>query len=92
MNQVIFNDAQRIVSVNGTTTRLTEKEFLLLQLLYSNKGEIVERDTSLSSIWKNVDEFTRRSMDVYICKLRKKFKSFFEIESIHSQGHKLIEI
>ncbi|MCB0629628.1 MAG: response regulator transcription factor [Saprospiraceae bacterium] len=50
---------------------LTEREAHLLRLLCENKGKLLSRRQVLNTLWNNNDYFTRRSMDVFISRLRK---------------------
>lgn len=50
---------------------LTEREAHLLRLLCDNKGKLLPRRQVLNTLWNNNDYFTRRSMDVFISRLRK---------------------
>ena len=50
---------------------LTEREAQLLRLLCQHKGRLLARRHVLKDIWNNNDYFTRRSMDVFISRLRK---------------------
>ncbi len=60
--KLILGDHQR---------QLTEREGRLLQLLCDHKDQLLSRQQVLKSIWNNSDYFTRRSMDVFISRLRK---------------------
>ena len=51
--------------------QLTEREAALLKLLCQHKGKLLPRRTVLKTLWNNNDYFTRRSMDVFISRLRK---------------------
>lgn len=68
--------------------QLTHKENELLKLLYSQKGKILDRKSTLKQLWGQVDYFSRKSMDVYISKLRKYLKEDpqVSITNIHSKG------
>jgi len=56
----------------GTEKRmLTEKEAKLLKQLCLHKGRLLSRKQVLQTLWRNSDYFTRRSMDVFISRLRK---------------------
>jgi DNA-binding response OmpR family regulator len=50
---------------------LTEREAQLLRLLCENKGKLLSRRQVLNTLWNTNDYFTRRSMDVFISRLRK---------------------
>lgn len=65
---------------------LTNRESLLLEFLTSRKGEIIERDIILNSVWGNDDFFSGRSMDVFITKLRKKLILDSTVQIINSRG------
>lgn len=56
---------------NGNEQLLTEREAHLLRLLCENKGKLLSRRQVLNTLWNNNDYFTRRSMDVFISRLRK---------------------
>lgn len=88
-----YNTEIRTLKVGGKTYKLTPKEASLLILLYKHKDHLLPRDKALEEIWGNTDYFTARSMDVYITKLRKYFKSGagITIENIHGSGFRLVE-
>lgn len=88
-----YNSELRILRVGTNSYKLTPKEASLLILLHKHKDHLLPRDTALQEIWGSTDYFTARSMDVYITKLRKYFKSGagLSIENIHGSGFRLIE-
>jgi DNA-binding response OmpR family regulator len=69
---------------------LTQRESDLLELLLQHKGVVVKREIILERIWGKNDYFLGRSMDVFISRLRKYFKSdtTISIENIHGVGFK----
>jgi len=73
--------------------KLSPKEALLLELLCQYKNTIMPREIALNSIWKDNNYFTKRSMDVYITKLRKHLSmdSNISIETFHQIGFQLNE-
>lgn len=89
---VIFYPSEQKVVVNGNDIQLTKKESGLLDILYKNKNLTVYRSEVLTELWGEDNYFNGRSMDVYICRLRKIFKSLesVEIVSVHGIGHKLM--
>src|SRR5699024_1230303 len=64
--------------------RLTEKEVALIHYLAQRKNQLIKRENILQEIWGNDDYFSGRSMDVFISRLRKYFKSDTKI-SIESR-------
>ena len=78
---------------NGTEEyKLSPKENALLKLLCQHMGDLMPRELALVRIWKDVNYFTARSMDVYIVKLRKYLKSDpkVSISNIHGEGFRLV--
>lgn len=66
-------DADRAeVTINGTEVHLPRKEFALLELLMSNPGLVLSRDTLIDEVW-GPDYFgDTRTLDVHIKRLRAK--------------------
>ncbi len=60
-----------LVYQEDTKCKLSPKESLLLELLCRYEGKIMPRELALDQIWNENSYFTKRSMDVYIAKLRK---------------------
>lgn len=81
---------QLLVSPQGEK-HLTRKEAEVLFLLCENQNQLVRREIALKKIWGEDDYFMGRSMDVYITKLRKHFKSdnSITITNVHGSGFKL---
>lgn len=77
---------------NNNTQKLSPKESELLQMLIEAKESVMLRDEALRAIWGDDNYFTKRSMDVYITKLRKYLKDdpSLEILNIHGSGFRLI--
>ncbi|MCQ2264203.1 MAG: response regulator transcription factor [Bacteroidales bacterium] len=73
--------------------KLTTREVELLAMLLDKKNEILERGYALKKIWGDDSFYNARSMDVYIAKLRSKFKEHdpnVKIVNVHSIGFKLV--
>ncbi|GJM33422.1 MAG: transcriptional regulatory protein RprY [Saprospiraceae bacterium] len=71
IGQYTFDFTNQKLSLNDSHRQLTEREGRLLQLLCQHKDNLLSRQQVLKSIWNNSDYFTRRSMDVFISRLRK---------------------
>jgi DNA-binding response OmpR family regulator len=83
---------KRLLTLKGETKKLTNKELHLLILFAANANEFVDRKYALKTIWKDDNYYNARSMDVYICKLRKLLAEDTDviIINIHGKGYKLI--
>lgn len=87
-----YNQYDHSLSDSSSKIKLTTKESDLLKLLCIHMNEILPREEALMEIWGKADYFTARSMDVYITKLRKRFKGYpgIQIINIRGKGYKLI--
>ncbi len=67
---------------------LTERESELLLYLFQNKGRVIPKDEILEKYWEEVDFFSKRSLDVFISKLRKYLNKDedLKIESLRGIG------
>lgn len=67
---------------------LTERECKLLQLLCEHKNQLLTRKKALKEIWGTNDEFSRKSMDVFIFRLRKYLEedASVQIRNVHGKG------
>jgi two-component system OmpR family response regulator len=66
-----FDPHALTLSIDARRQRLTEREAALLSLLCVSRGRLVRRDAALKSIWKRDDVYSRRSMDVFVHRLRR---------------------
>lgn len=87
-----FSPKSRMLVHATDTKKLSPKESMLLDLLCRYIGNIMPRDVALETIWKQNDYFTKRSMDVYVGKLRKylALDSDIKIETFHQMGFQLM--
>jgi DNA-binding response OmpR family regulator len=84
-----FNNLK--LMVDRSEHNLTQKEAELLQFLCEHPNRILKREEVLLNVWGKDDYFLGRSMDVFITKLRKYFKTdpSANIETIHGIGFRL---
>lgn len=73
---------------NGEFIKLTGTETKLLRMLCEEKNHLLSRKKALQQIWGSNDEFSRKSMDVFVSRLRKYLSKdpHIKIENIHGQG------
>jgi len=88
-----FDFNSRLITDEKQKFKLSPKEADLLKLLFESKDKVLDRETALLKIWGDDNYFNGRSMDVFITKLRKYFKSNpnIKIENIHGKGFKFFE-
>ncbi len=68
--------------------QLTSREAYLLELLCERQNKLLPREQVLKSVWQQNDYFTRRSMDVFISRLRKYLAEdpSISIENVYGSG------
>ena len=83
-----FNKNTRILSSKNVKRRLTAMESKLLLMLCQKTNQVVERSLLLNEIWGNDDYFSRKSMDVFISRLRKYLADDQNIKllNVHNTG------
>lgn len=78
----------------GKSINLSFKEFSIMNILMTNKGQIVSKDTLISKVWGIESSAVDNNVEAYISFLRKKLKflgSTAQIETIRKVGYRLIE-
>ncbi|OEJ99928.1 response regulator transcription factor [Roseivirga misakiensis] len=88
IGQYHFDYANQLLSIGEQVHRLTTKEARLLQLLCEKKNQVLDRNKALKILWGESDFFNRKSMDVFIHKLRKYLEEdpSVKITNIHGKG------
>ena len=84
----IFDWENLKIVVNGIEHKITYREAELLKFFVENKNVVVTRERILNVLWGDNDYFAGRSLDVFITRLRKYFKSNpkISIENKHGVG------
>jgi len=77
-------------SVGGREVILTKKEYMILEYLLRNRGQLISRNQLLEHAWdRNVDIFTN-VVDTHIKNLRKKLgSSGNRIKTIYGSGYRI---
>ncbi|USX51756.1 response regulator transcription factor [Lentzea sp. HUAS12] len=79
----------RVVTLAGEPLSLTRKEFDLLALLATRKGEVVSRDFIVDQVWQAHWEAPSRTLDTHIAALRGKLGDRVKIETVRGVGYRL---
>ena len=87
---ITLNTEKEEVKVGDSEVRLTRKEYMILEYLLRNKGQLISRNQLLEHAWdRNVDIFTN-VVDTHIKNLRKKLgKSGKIIKTIYGSGYRI---
>lgn len=88
LGKYLFDTVNQKLTIGSKDHYLTEMEARLLQLLCESKGKLLSRQEVLQTIWGKSDYFTRRSMDVFISRLRKYLADDenVQITNVHGSG------
>jgi DNA-binding response OmpR family regulator len=90
---LVLNPYSRVLSVGGKEAELTEKEFLIMELLVRNSERPVARREMAEYAWQNTADSTN-IVDVYINFLRKKIEAITPrkyIQTVRGIGYILKE-
>ncbi|MBS9765962.1 MAG: response regulator transcription factor [Flavobacteriaceae bacterium] len=83
-----FNFEEKCLFFQSEKIKLTPKEFSILEILYSNKNQLVTKEHITNELWGESDFFSARSFDVFISKLRKHLSKDpnVSIETVRGEG------
>jgi len=71
----VFKPNSKILESNeGRSIRLTEKENNILNFLYKNSGNVVNRETLLHEVWGYNSKVTTHTLETHIYRLRQKIE------------------
>lgn len=87
-----LNIPNQVLHFYTVQTKLTQRETLLIALLFENKNQLIKRTEILNKIWGDDNYFNGRSLDVFVSRIRKYLKNDPDIiiENIRSTGFRLI--
>ncbi len=82
------HDKQELKYKDETPIQLTQREAELLKMFCLNERRLLPRKKALQDIWGSTDEFSRKSMDVFISHLRKHLSKDerIRIKNVHGKG------
>jgi DNA-binding response OmpR family regulator len=88
IGKFIFHPDELILSFDGETRSLTLKEAELIRFFAENQNRVLSRNEILERVWGSNDYFLGRSLDVFISRLRKYFKTDpnVKINNLHGIG------
>ena len=83
-----FDYSNQSLSLDKKVRRLTEKESKILLMLCDKKNQVLDRKKALKTIWGENDVFNRKSMDVFIHKIRRYLDDdpSVKITNVHGKG------
>lgn len=82
---VVINTEKRIVEVKGEIMELTAKEYTIIEFLAMSRGKVLSKEMFLNALYGGIDEPEIKIVDVFVCKLRSKFR-----KALGEEGNDLI--
>lgn len=88
IGKYLFDYANQSLVLNNKLKRLTKKESQILLMLCDKKNQLLDRKKALNTIWGENDIFNRKSMDVFIHKIRRYLDQdpSVKIINVHGKG------
>ena len=92
VGNLTLNNEAITAQVNHQTVDVTVREFQILYKLLSYPDHAFSRAELINEFWDLASDTSMRAVDVYITKLREKFKAAdgFTIKTIHGLGYKAV--
>ena len=95
VGDLVINLDQKTAEVSAGRVRLSRKEYQLLECLALRVGNLCTKETLFNILYGGMDEPELKTLDVFICKLRRKISDAAEgrnyIETIWGRGYRLVE-
>jgi two-component system cell cycle response regulator CtrA len=85
---VTLNEASGEVTVDGRPVRITQRELDVLEQLMLRRGALVSKEEFMQRLYGTEDEPESRTLDVFICKLRRKLAAAGAAEFIRTTWHR----
>ncbi|MCD4670133.1 MAG: response regulator transcription factor [Actinomycetia bacterium] len=91
VSNISLDTGKEEVKIGDRKLQLTKKEYMILEYLLRNKGQLISRNQLLEHVWdRNVDIFTN-VVDTHIKNLRKKLgRSGGIIKTIYGSGYRIL--
>ncbi|MRD46997.1 hypothetical protein GHT07_06890 [Caenimonas koreensis DSM 17982] len=87
-DEIALDPLARCVYLPGSAVELPKREFDLLHLLMSRRGQVVTRDESTRHLYRWGQDISSNAVDVHIHALRRRF-SRLAIRTVRGQGYVL---
>jgi DNA-binding response OmpR family regulator len=91
LGELTLDPNLRMLSMGDVQRKLSQRESELLYMLLKYQGNYLPRQDILKQLWGRDDDFTAKSMDVFLTRLRKLIKDVpgLEIENLYGVGYRI---
>lgn len=93
--ELSLDRTQRKLYAKNRHVHLTRKEYFLLELLMTNAGKVITRESIIRQVWARADYVTPNTIDVYISRLRRKIDKYVKktfIKTVPCLGYQFGEM
>ena len=91
-----LHKGNKVLTINDVPIDMTEKEFQLAWMLFSNIGRLLSRDHLLESVWGFGPGLMTRTVDTHISRLRRKLgltpENGWRLKAVYHQGYRLEQL
>lgn len=91
---IVIDPTAHAETVSGKSLELSALEFRLLHYLAAHPGMVFSRDQLLDRVWGNDRAVTRRSVDVYVRRVREKIEPEPQqpayVQTVHGDGYRFV--
>ncbi len=89
-NSILFKDSS---SLNTQVERFRPQEFKILECFYKHKNIIVSYETISAYVWGYKEPLPiKKTINVYVRRIRSKLNKNFVIQTIKNRGYKFIDL
>lgn len=88
---MIFNTRNRKFTQNNVEIDLSKKEKQIIEILLENKWELIKKEELAQTVWWDIPDEIQNTMNVSICKLRKKLWEQFIVNTVNWEWYILEE-
>jgi len=91
-----FLPTEHRLTMAGESIKLTDKEYALALLLFTNMGQLFSRNHILENVWGAGPELTTRTVDTHISRLRRKMallpENGWRLKAVYNFGYRLEQV
>jgi DNA-binding response OmpR family regulator len=88
-----FDRQSELVTLNEEAIMLTNKEFALAHLFFSNLHKPLSRRYIMEKVWKSMADISTRTLDVHVSRIRSKLQlsadNGYRLETVFGFGYRL---
>ena len=93
VGNLVVNLSRNDANVGEMRLQLTAKEFRIIEFLALRKGDVLSKDAFLNYLYGGIDELEPKTIDVFICMLRRKLAENgaerLSVDNVWGQGYVL---